>query len=583
MWNTMKKTSDKAESILSTPFRKKKASPTTTTTTTRTKTPTATTTKMLSKPTTTRTKASAGNQSTSSVNKKKATPTARTPTAKTTGNSKSASTAAKAVPSLANRNSTNYTATDVKAAYNRAGASKWKSESCQFSGSITFETKGKQEEVQGKTLAAGIKHFKANPAKYVAMIYQSNMTDWPAQHVRFSLVLRDGTKQLKATGVSPKGKMTFLLQQYQHLPPFPDNMLPTQHRDKHTWSMKHNHKLLHHPKKSKPLLPGRGMGLCDTPSLKIIGDVDPSDIHQGSVGDCWLLSAISALAEFDGAIKRLFRKTRNLDRMPMESPNSYTITLWDLETWKEVDIVVDESLCTSPTGQLLASKPSEDGELWVCYLEKALAIHCGGWDEITGGQCTHAWALMTGCKEQYLIQKSKKTGKFICTANYDVNRKQWAKHYNSPHKGDGITWNVPWPKVGGGGMKELTPTELFLKMCAWDKENYIIGAGTKGVSDKNQTDGMVDDHAYSVIDCHHNVVGSGIDLIKVRNPWGKGEIEDGQFDDDGPGWDRYPQIKKRLKPVVADDGIFYVTKEEFFNYYDHFYLSASNMTEFLED
>ncbi len=55
------------------------------------------------------------------------------------------------------------------------------------------------------------------------------------------------------------------------------------------------------------------------------------------------------------------------------------------------------------------------------------------------------------------------------------------------------------------------------------------------------------------------------------------------FDDDGPGWDQYPQIKKALNPVVADDGIFWVTKEEFFKFYGTFYLSASDMTAFLED
>lgn len=57
----------------------------------------------------------------------------------------------------------------------------------------------------------------------------------------------------------------------------------------------------------------------------------------------------------------------------------------------------------------------------------------------------------------------------------------------------------------------------------------------------------------------------------------------GEFDDDGPGWDRYPQIKKLLNPVIADDGIFWVTKNEFFQYYQTIYLSASDMTEFLED
>ena len=161
------------------------------------------------------------------------------------------------------------------------------------------------------------------------------------------------------------------------------------HRDKYTDNMTHNGRKLH-SKNNKPILPGRGMGCGDTPLLKIIGDVDPSDIHQGAVGDCWLLSGISSLAEFDGAVKRLFRKTPNMDQMPMDGPNKYTITLWDLATWKEVDIVVDERLCATPDGKghLLGAKPSEDGELWVCYLEKALAAHCGGFDKITGGQCS---------------------------------------------------------------------------------------------------------------------------------------------------------------------------------------------------
>ena len=69
--------------------------------------------------------------------------------------------------------------------------------------------------------------------------------------------------------------------------------------------------------------------------------------------------------------------------------------------------------------------------------------------------------------------------------------------------------------------------------------SFLVGAGTSGTSDKNSTDGLVDNHAYTVIESRSNVCGTGIDLLKVRNPWGSGEIEDGEFDDDGPGWDRY--------------------------------------------
>ncbi|CAB9510303.1 Calpain-type cysteine protease DEK1 [Seminavis robusta] len=487
-----------------------------------------------------------------------------------------------ALPSLSERNSSNYTATDVEAAFRAAPAHKWKLQTYQFSGSLSFFAMGEQKEIKKKSIPQAIKLFQSNPAEYIGLMYQTSMKTWQPKDCQYTLIMRKGTTQLKPQGVDPSGWMTLMIHEYQQLPPLTE--LPRNKRDKYTYNMTHKGRKL-----PKPLLPGRGMGIADLPSLKIIGDIDPSDIHQGRVGDCWLLSAISAVAEFDGAIKKLFRKTKHIDRKPLDdgSINFYTISLYDLTTWKEVDIVIDESLCADPAGNgnLLASKPSEDGELWVCYLEKALAIHCGGWDEITGGQCTHAWAIMTGCKEQYTIARNPKTKKFRCMAKFNPQTKQWAKHYNSPHGPDGGNWVCPWPQVGGGGPAtlELTEEQVYQRLCAFDRSNFIVGAGTKGLSDKNKTGGMVDNHAYSVIDCHPQVAGTKIDLLKVRNPWGSGEIEDGDFDDDGPGWDRYPQIKAELKPVVADDGIFYLTKDEFFQFFDHIYVSASNMTEFKED
>jgi hypothetical protein len=53
--------------------------------------------------------------------------------------------------------------------------------------------------------------------------------------------------------------------------------------------------------------------------------------------------------------------------------------------------VVDDVCVSQPmvSGNLLGSKPSvDDEELWVCYLEKALAIHCGRWDKDQGSMHT---------------------------------------------------------------------------------------------------------------------------------------------------------------------------------------------------
>ncbi|CAJ1946782.1 unnamed protein product [Cylindrotheca closterium] len=460
---------------------------------------------------------------------------------------------------------------------------RWKCEELRFNGKTKYKDIGIQQNWEG-SIKDSTKKFKKAPEKYVSMMYQADMVEWDEDEQECTVVYREGTVNWKPDGVSDKGWMAVLVQSYERCKPFPKDEFPMGHRDKYTDDMTFKGKKIH-SKSLKPVMPGRGMGVGDAPNLKVIGDIDPSDIFQGSVGDCWLLSGISALAEFDGAIKKLFRKTTNVLNMPTDQPNLYTITLWDLKTFKEVDIVIDERLCAHPDGQqqLLGSKPSEDGEMWAPYLEKAIACHAGGWDKIVGGQCTHAWSLLTGCKEQYTITKSGGTDKYICCGRFNEIENRWAVHGNSPHDGEPGVWPMAWPEEGGGGDGEIGKDELFLKLVAFDKANFIVGAGTAGDSDADSTGGMVDNHAYTVIASIADVCGTGIDLLKVRNPWGKGEIEDGEFDDDGPGWDKYPQIKEKLNPVVADDGIFWVTKDEFFDFFETIYVSASDMSKFLED
>ena len=136
-------------------------------------------------------------------------------------------------------------------------------------------------------------------------------------------------------------------------------------------------------------------------------------------------------------------------------------------------------------------------------------------------------------------------------------------------------------RARGGLDLALGEDELFERMCAWDDQNYIMGAGTKAGRDSQTENGIHDGHAYSVLTCLNDVAGTDIDLIKMRNPHGRGEITTGEFDDDGPGWAAYPQIKAKLQHVAADDGIFWLTKQEFFRYFETLYLCAKDMSEFL--
>ncbi len=64
----------------------------------------------------------------------------------------------------------------------------------------------------------------------------------------------------------------------------------------------------------------------------------------------------------------------------------------------------------------------------------------------------------------------------------------------------------------------------------------------------------------------------------------RGEIENGAFGSHGFGWEEYPSIEAELKPMHdIDDGVFYMTKREFFEFFETVYLGASDMTQFLKD
>ncbi|KAG7360750.1 calpain family cysteine protease [Nitzschia inconspicua] len=413
-------------------------------------------------------------------------------------------------------------------------------------------TEGDVEMVRGKSIGRAVAKFQAHPKLFVAMFYPTEMLEWPVEEQQYTMIYRDGTTGLKPKGISKRGKVTFLMHQYQPLPSFTiDKLLPKTFHDSFTNRMTYRGKKL--VTKSNPaLLPGRGMGLIDDPTLN-------KD------------------------------NTKNLDQMPFADgrPNIYTVSLYDLRTWTEVDIVVDERLPvrTDGSGRLFGAKPSKDGELWVCYLEKAIAAHCGGWDQIEGGQCTHAWALLTGNRHQFIIQRSMADPDlFCCTARYDPERQEWAEHDNSPSGGDAGIWEVSWPEVGGGGDDLLDDDELFARMCAWSDSNYLVAASTKGASDERTRNGVVDNHAYSVVEVLDDVAGSGVDLILVRNPWGRGDIENGAFRRYGPGWYEYPEVEAEVEPAhEVDDGVLYLTKDEFFEYFETVYLGASDMTSFLLD
>eukprot|EP00961_Rhodomonas_salina_P235856 3187723-Rhodomonas_salina.1 len=224
-----------------------------------------------------------------------------------------------------------------------------------FSGQMAFTSQPAPEE--GNNIDIGMAKLMAEPEKWAGLMYQSDMVrsfrmltssfgvNWPKDQQRWTLWNR-------SCGVKPMGDggpMTFVEAKFQALGPasFTDDVCETQEMSNYGgyqlgWRR-----------------PGRGEGLCDVPGLKLFGDVDPDDIAQGGVGNCWLVSALSALAEFDGEVMSLFK------HQDLSEEGKYTVTLYDLPSRKFKEIVIDDRLAIHPqTDNLLSLRPTAENELW---------------------------------------------------------------------------------------------------------------------------------------------------------------------------------------------------------------------------
>lgn len=279
-------------------------------------------------------------------------------------------------------------------------------------------------------------------------------------------------------------------------------------------------------KKADDLMTDANMHLFD-------GKIEPADVCQGGLGDCWLLSSFASLAEFPGAIQRNFiTKERSMR-------GKYTVRVWDEEIKKWVNITVDDYFPVSKdTGDPIFTKPNGN-ELWVLIYEKVFAKFCGGYDQLAGGHPLWALQAMTGDH----------------VTRWNFKRGSWSRlnivTFSDGKKRD-IGFRKTEEKKGGKDMFEL--------IKKYDEKESIIAAGTTGGDDSQSSRGIVKGHAYTVL---RVVEKDKFRLLQVRNPWGSFEWE-GDWSDESKLWDTHPNLKKKcMHEGAKDDGIFWMCWEDF--------------------
>ena len=241
--------------------------------------------------------------------------------------------------------------------------------------------------------------------------------------------------------------------------------------------------------------------------------ISPDDILQGSIGDCYFLSAIGSLCKFSHYIDKLFfTKEKTKEHL-------YGVYIYLNGSWKLV--LIDDFLPYSGKHfKKFAFSASSGKELWVAFLEKAWAKINGSYAKIgCGGSPTEVFDILTEA------------------------------------------------------LSEQVPINPYYKEYIWEimfeseKKGYIMTAGTsvdifnldiEGV-------GLSPGHAYTVLGVMEIDTEKGIEkVVRLRNPYGNGEFN-GDWSDYSNKWT--PELRKKYNSIQKDDGDFYMGYDDFLTYY----------------
>lgn len=276
---------------------------------------------------------------------------------------------------------------------------------------------------------------------------------------------------------------------------------------------------------------------CENPKFVVDG-FGRCDMDQGYIGNCWFIAGAVGIMQNEKMFAKVVPHNQDFDE---NYTGIFHFRFWQAGDW--IDVVVDDRLPYWPDGRLLfCSNKQEPNEFWGPLLEKAYAKIYGSYESLDAGQTYDALVDMSGgLQEQFALESLS-----------DIDRENF------------------WTYIDKGFTKEA-----------------ILGCSITpdpSVREARMSNGLVRGHAYTITKV---LEYNGIQLIRIRNPWGN-EVEwNGAWSDQSEEWNSIDEGEKADIGIVKDhDGEFWMNFEDFMSQWTHVqicHLSADSFSnELLE-
>ena len=246
--------------------------------------------------------------------------------------------------------------------------------------------------------------------------------------------------------------------------------------------------------------------------------VEPGDVRQGKLANCYFLSTLAAMAETPGRIESLFN-TKTVNAAGIYSLNFYINGV-------RQEVIVDDWIpCDSKSKLPCFAYSADIGEIWAMLAEKAWAKLHGSYSMVRRGSCITAMPHLTGAP----------------ALRFDHNLLEDMEQF--------------WRMLSDSAQRSY--------ICTGSTYENDFNEASAGSPAKKRSSTIISGHSYSILSVHQvKSQGSKVKLVKLRNPHGMGIEWDGDWSDNSDKWT--PKLRKDCgSEVDTNDGTFFMALPDY--------------------